>query len=121
MKQEHISEIKAVLILALGLILLASLVSFVPEDLSWYTAHPNIPAKNLIRITGAYVAGSLLFVLGYSAYALVVFLLFWSWNKFQSRKLNFTVSKFVSFIVLFLVISTLVGIVGSAQPSLRFQ
>ncbi len=121
MKQEHISEIKAVLILALGLILLASLISFVPEDLSWYTSHPNIPAKNLIRITGAYVAGSLLFALGYSSYALVVFLLFWSWNKFQSRKLNFTVSKLVSFIVLFLVVSTLIGIVGPTEPSLRFQ
>lgn len=121
MKQEHISEIKAVIILAIGLILLASLVSFVPEDLSWYTSHPNVPAKNLIRITGAYVAGSLLFVLGYSSYALVLFLFFVSWNKFKLRKLNFTVSKLVSCIVLFFVVSTLLGIVGPSEPSLRFQ
>lgn len=121
MKQEHISEIKAVIILAIGLILLASLVSFVPEDLSWYTSHPNVPAKNLIRITGAYVAGSLLFVLGYSSYALVLFLFFVSWNKFKLRKLNFTVSKLVSCIVLFFVVSTLLGILGPSEPSLRFQ
>jgi S-DNA-T family DNA segregation ATPase FtsK/SpoIIIE len=121
MKQEHVSEIKAVIILALGLILLASLVSFDPDDLSWYTSHPNVPAKNLIRITGAYVAGTLLFVLGYSSYALVLFLLFGSWNKFKSRKLNFTASKLVSFIVLFFVVSTLLGILGPSEPSLRFQ
>lgn len=51
MKQEHLSEIKAIIILSLGMILLASLVSFVPEDLPWYTSHPNVPAHNLVRIT----------------------------------------------------------------------
>ena len=78
MKQEHINEIKAIIILAVAAILLASLVSFVPEDLPWYVSQPNIPAKNLIRGTGAYVAGSLFFVFGYSAYFMVVFLFFWS-------------------------------------------
>ena len=64
MKHEHINEIKAILILAFGFILLASLVSFSPEDLSWYTSHPNIPYKNWIGVVGAYVAGGLFFVLG---------------------------------------------------------
>jgi len=117
MKQEHISEIKAVIILAIGLILLASLVSFVPDDLTWYTSHPNIPAKNLIRITGAYAAGSLFFVFGYSAYVLVLFLFFWSWNKFTLRNIRFTPSKLVSFAVLFCVLSTLLGITGSPEAS----
>ena len=94
MKEEHINEIKAIVILAVGVILLLSLLSFVPEDLSWYTSTPNIPAKNWIRATGAYTAGSLLFVFGYSAYASVAFLFFWSWNKFASRELRFSFSKF---------------------------
>ena len=64
MKQEHISEVKAIIILSLGMILLASLVSFVPEDLSWYTSHPNVPAHNLVRITGAYLEGWFAFILG---------------------------------------------------------
>lgn len=121
MKQEHISEIKAILILAIGMILLASLISFVPEDLWWYTSHPNVPARNLIRITGAYVSGSLFFVFGYSAYFLVVFLFFWSWNKFSSRRLNFSVPKFLSFILLFFVFSSLLGITGSPEATLRFH
>ncbi len=121
MKQEHISEIKAVIILAIGMILLASLISFVPEDLPWYTSHPNIPTHNLIRVTGAYMAGSLLFVFGYSAYLLAVLLFLWSWNKFSLRKLGFSWTKFLSFVVLFCVLSTWLGMTGSPENSLRFH
>jgi DNA segregation ATPase FtsK/SpoIIIE, S-DNA-T family len=120
MKKEHINEIKGVIVLALGLILLASLISFVPEDLPWYTSNPNVPAKNLIRVVGAYMAGSLLFVFGYSSYFLVVFMFFWSWNKFVSRQLFFTFSKFVSCVILFCVISSLFSMTGPAEVSSRF-
>jgi len=121
MKQEHINEIIAILVLALGMILLASLISFVPEDLSWYTSNPNIPAKNLIRITGAYIAGAAFFVFGLSAYALVVFLFFWSWNKFTSREIRFTIAKFISFFVLFCVISSLLSVSGPQETTVRFE
>jgi S-DNA-T family DNA segregation ATPase FtsK/SpoIIIE len=121
MKQEHLSEIKAIIILSLGMILLASLVSFVPEDLPWYTSHPNVPAHNLVRITGAYMAGSLLFVFGYSAYLFVVCLLFWGWNKFMLRGLVFSWPKALSFVVLFCVLSALAGMIGAQESSLRFQ
>ena len=120
MKQEHISEIKAIIILSFGMILLASLVSFVPEDLPWYTSHPNVPAHNLVRITGAYLAGSLLFIFGYSAYLCVVYLLFWGWNKFMLRGLVFSWPKALSFVVLFCVLSALAGMMGAQESSLRF-
>jgi hypothetical protein len=38
MKIEHINEIKGIVILALSLLLLASLASFTPYDLNWYTS-----------------------------------------------------------------------------------
>ena len=120
MKQEHISEVKAIIILSFGMILLASLVSFVPEDLPWYTSRPNVPAHNLVRITGAYLAGSLLFIFGYSAYLFVVCLLFWGWNKFMLRGLVFSWPKALSFVVLFCVLSALAGMVGAQESSLRF-
>ena len=120
MKKEHINEIKGVIVLALGLILLASLISFVPEDLPWYTSDPNVPAKNLIRIVGAYIAGSLLFVFGYSSYFLIVFMFFWSWNKFVSRQLYFTFSKFFSCVILFCAISALFSLTGPAEVTSRF-
>jgi len=121
MKKEHINEIQGVVIFALGLLLLASLISFVPEDLSWYTSTPNIPAKNLIRVVGAYVAGVMFFIFGYSAYFLAAFLLFWSWNKFSDRDIEFTISKLLSSIILFCSVSTLLGMIGPQVDALRFQ
>lgn len=121
MKKEHINEIQGVIIFAVGLLLLASLLSFVPEDLSWYTSSPNIPAKNLVRVVGAYAAGSLFFVLGYSAYFLAAFLLFWSWNKFSDRDIEFTFSKLLSSIVLFCSVSTLFSMIGPQADALRFN
>jgi len=122
MKKEHIiSEIKAVIILAAGMILLASLISFVPEDLPWYTSSPNIPAKNLIRITGAYSAGSLFFLFGYSAYFLILVLFLWSWNQFSLREISFTPAKLISFAVLFGVTGSLFGMSGHQASAFRFQ
>lgn len=121
MKQQHINEIKGVIILAFGMILLASLVSFVPEDLSWYTSQPNIPSKNLINTLGAYVAGSLFFIFGYSAYVAVAFLFFWSWNEFASRNLKFSSAKFFGFFVFICVSGALLGMLGAQDTHSRFQ
>lgn len=120
MTREHLDEVKGIVIFTLALILLASMISFVPDDLSWYTTHPNSPVKNLIRTFGAYTAGSLFFVFGFSAYFLVVFLLFWSWNKFSSRDIKFTAAKAVSFLILFSVISSLFSLTGSQVAVNRF-
>src|SRR3989338_2382752 len=121
MKHEHVNEIKAILILAASLILLASLVSFVPEDLPWYTSHPNVPAHNLVRIVGAYMAGALFFIFGYSAYAPAVFLSLWSWNKFASRDLNFSLAKLICIVILFCSLSGLFSLFGPNAETYRFQ
>ncbi len=121
MKTRYIDEIKAIIIMAAALILLASLVSFVPQDLSWYTSHPNVPTKNLIRVFGAYLAGSLFIVFGYSSYLIVFFLFFLSWNKFSSVELRFSFAKIVSFVVLLCVLSSLFSMIGSQISDLKFQ
>ena len=121
MRTEHLNEIKGIIILALALIFLASLVSFVPDDLIWYTSHPNEPAHNLIRMTGAYMAGSLFFLAGYGAYLVVVFLLFWSWNIFTSRETPFSLARGLSLVVLVSVMSSLFSLAGSPVTANRFQ
>ncbi|MDP8264900.1 MAG: DNA translocase FtsK [Candidatus Aceula lacicola] len=120
MKSQYVNEIKGVIILAVALILLASLISFDPADLSWYTSNPNVPAHNLIRIFGAFLAGGLLLVIGYSAYFIALFLFFWSWNKFADREMQFSVSKLVSFGVIFIVLSSLFSLIGPQIESMRF-
>ena len=121
MKKEHVNEIKGILVLACGLILFASFSSFIPTDLPWYTSSPNVPAHNLIRIVGAYIAGLFLFVFGYSSYFFVVFLFFWSWNKLSGRDIEFTWAKFTSSLVLFCVISSLFSMTGPQMGAMRFQ
>jgi len=121
MKSEHLSEIKGILILAFALILFASLVSYVPEDLPWFTSHPNVPAHNLIRVAGAYAAGSLFFLFGYSSYFLVIFLFFWSWNIFTSRTMIFTFARIASLGLLVTVMSGLFSLTGSPVTASRFQ
>ncbi len=121
MKKEHINEIKGIVILAFGLILLASLVSFDPQDLSWFTSQPNVPAKNLIRIVGAVFAGSMFFLIGWGAYFLVATLFFWSWSKFKSRDIHFNWPKLFASVVLFSVISTLFSMLGPQGDTLRFE
>jgi len=120
MKYEHVNEIKGIVILALSLIVLAALVSFSPNDLSWYTSRPGLHVQNWIGIAGAYGAGILFFVLGSSAYFLVVIGLFWSWNKFTSREIYFSFPKFLSLIILFIVIGSLMALGFAADPA-RFS
>ncbi|MBF0504663.1 MAG: DNA translocase FtsK [Candidatus Omnitrophica bacterium] len=107
MKLEHLNEIKGIVILALSLILLASLVSFTPTDLAWFVSKPNLHPQNWIGIAGAYSAGILFFLVGLSAYFFVGIGIFFSWNKFTSRDLPFNFFKFLSTLILFLVTAAL--------------
>ena len=119
MKLEHLNEIKGIVILALSLILLASLVSFTPVDLSWFTSKPNFHAQNWIGIVGAYTAGMLFLLVGLSAYFFVGIGLFFSWNKFTSRDLHFNFFKFLSTVILFVVIAALFSFFAGTNGSAR--
>jgi len=120
MKLEHLNEIKGIVILALSLILLASLVSFTPTDLGWFTSKPNLHAHNWIGIAGAYVAGIFFFLIGYSAYFLVGIGAFFSWNKFTSRDLPFNFFKFLSILILFTVAAGLFSFFAGDNGGARF-
>ncbi len=121
MNKEHVNEIQGLLVLAFGLILLTSFLSFTPDDLSWFTSHPHRPVHNWIRFVGAYTAGTLFFVFGRSAFFFVAFLLFWSWNKFTSREIPFNAGKFFSAGVLFCVLAALGSMISLDDPVIAFH
>ena len=121
MKQEHINEIKSIIIFAVGVILLCSLLSFVSDDLPWIISYPNIPARNWIGITGAYLAGAMFFTFGFSSYAIVFFLFFWSWIKFSLRQIKFSTAKLLSSLVFLGVLSSLLAMIGLQDPTERFE
>ena len=121
MKKELLNEIQGIIVLAIGLILLASLISFVPDDLPWYSSQSHVPVKNLVGVVGAYTAGSLFFAFGYSAYCLIIFLFFWSWDKFSQQELEFTFPKLFIAFVLFCVVSALLSMAGDGASVARFE
>ncbi|MBM3251596.1 MAG: DNA translocase FtsK, partial [Candidatus Omnitrophica bacterium] len=120
MKKQHINEIKAIVIFAIALLILLSLFSYHKEDLSFYTSHPNVPAKNLIRVFGAYLAEALRFPLGLSSYLVVALLLLWSFNKFLSRETGFKISKIFSILVFLLALGSLFSMTGNQAEEFRF-
>ena len=120
MKLEHVNEIKGIIIFALSVLLLFSLVSFNPHDVSWYTSKPNLPPHNWIGSFGAFIAGVFFFLLGISSYFLVGIGFFWSWNKFTSREIRFNFFKFISLLMLFIVSSSLLALLGDQVEAQRF-
>lgn len=121
MREARINEIKGILLFALSLIVFASLVSFVPEDLAFYTSHPNIPAHNLIRGFGAHLAGILLFLIGWASWLLPVFMLSVSLGLFKQRALDFRLVRILGLIILTLAISSLLAMLASQNASVQFS
>jgi S-DNA-T family DNA segregation ATPase FtsK/SpoIIIE len=109
-REKRLNEIKGVILVAAGLILLASLISFTPFDLKFYTSHPNIPAHNLIRTFGASLAGILLFLFGWPVYLIPFYVLFLGIRRFRQGDIDLRLPKIIALAVLLLSISSLVAL-----------
>lgn len=120
MKERHIREIKSVFLLTFGVILLASIISYTPADLPFYTSHPNIPAKNFVRVFGACLSGIIFFLMGWTAYALPVVIFYWSARIFRNIPLNLRLVKFIGFAVFILSCSSLLSMFGIQASSAKF-
>ena len=115
MKEKRINEIKGLVFVAIGLILLASLVSFTPFDLSFYTSSPNIPPKNLIRTFGAYLGGLFLFLFGWASYAVPLFIVWLGIELFRQQKRHLRTPRILGLIVLLLSTSSFIGVLTAAK------
>jgi DNA segregation ATPase FtsK/SpoIIIE-like protein len=117
MKEKRINEIKAVIFIATAVIIFASLISFTPLDLKFYTSHPNIPAHNFIRTFGAYLGGLLLFLFGWSCYALPLFIFYLGIRLFKQEKPDIRLARIVGLLIFLLSLSSLTGVfITKSQP-----
>ncbi len=121
MKQRRIDEIRGIILFALGILVLASLVSYTPNDLVFYTSHPNVPTKNFVRIFGAYLSGILFFFFGWSSYLLTAFIFVAAIKKLKSALLYMRFSKVAALVLLLLSISSILAMIGRQQPHIRFS
>ena len=110
MKERRLNEIKGVILVASGFIVLVSLVSFTPFDLSFYTSHPNIPPKNLISTFGAHLAYVFLFLFGWASYLIPSFILFLGIKFFRQQIPDLRPTRILGLLILLLAVSSLLGI-----------
>ncbi len=121
MRQRWLNEIKATFLFALGILIAASLISFTPDDLSFYTSCPNAPPHNLIRGFGAHLAGFLLFFIGWSSWLLPLFIFFWASRLFRQQEIDFRFVRVFGFIVLILAVGSLLAMFGNGATWQQFS
>ncbi len=122
MRERRINEVKGVILVAVGLMVLASLIRFDRLDLIFYTSHPNFPPKNLLGVFGAYLAGFLVFLFGNISSFIIPFLVISLGVKyFRQDKPYLSIPRILGMFVLLVSISSLIGMFNLRNEPLRFQ
>jgi len=109
MKQQRINEIIGFIYLAIGILILVSLLTNDSDDLGIFSSSPNIHPHNFVGIIGAYISSFLYFVIGKSAYVIPFLCLVWAVSKFSQEEETVGKSsiKIAGTVVLFLAASSL--------------
>jgi S-DNA-T family DNA segregation ATPase FtsK/SpoIIIE len=121
MRERRLNEVKGVILVAIGLILLASLISFSAFDLRFYTSHPNIPPRNLIGTFGAYLAGILLFLFGWSVYLIPLFILWIGIRLFRQHIPYLSLPRIFGIAFLLLSTASLIGMLTMKNNAIAFS
>ncbi|MDI6605856.1 MAG: DNA translocase FtsK [Candidatus Omnitrophota bacterium] len=121
MKERRVDEAKGVILIALGLMVLVSLIRFDRFDLPWYTSYPNIPPKNFLGIFGAWLGGIAVFLFGRAASFIVPFLILSLGIKFfQQEKPRLSVPRILGIATFLLSASSFIGMFSLKNAYLRF-
>ena len=122
MKEKRLNEVKGVLLIAIGLMLLASLIHFDRLDLPLYTSHPNIPTKNFLGIFGAYLGGLIVFLFGLPSSYILPFLVLLLGIKFFRQQVPFlSIARTLGIFILLLSIASLIGMFNLTNEYMRFH
>lgn len=90
-------EIPGLILLLVGIILGGSLLSYHPADqLFWNVTGSVGKAHNLFGTVGAHLAGATFFLLGFSAFWVVVILLALSFISFRERPLSSPIASTIA-------------------------
>ncbi|MBI4707028.1 MAG: DNA translocase FtsK [Candidatus Omnitrophica bacterium] len=122
MKERRLNEAKGVILVAVGLMILASLIRFNRFDLAFFTSHPNIPPKNLLGIFGAYVGTVIVFLFGRPTSFVIPFLVLSLGIKFFRQQIPYlSLPRILGILVLLVSISSLIGMFNLGNESVRFH
>jgi len=120
-KERRLNEVRGVIFVAVGLMVLASLIRFERLDLSFYTSHPNIPPKNLLGIFGAYLGGIIVFLFGRpTSFLIPLFILMLGIKFFRQQRPYLSIARILGILILLLSISSLIGMFNLKNEFIRF-
>jgi len=120
-RERRLNEVKGVILVAIGLMIFASLIRFERLDLPFYTSHPNIPAKNLLGIFGAYLGGIIVFLFGRPTSFLTPVLVLLLGIKFFRHQVPYlSIPRILGILILLLSISSLIGMFNLKNEFVRF-
>ena len=121
MRERRLNEVKGVILVALGLMVLASLIRFERLDLPFYTSYPNYPPKNLLGIFGAYLGEIIIFLFGRpTSFVLPLLIILLGVKFFRQEKPYLSVPRILGMFVLLISISSLIGMFNLSNEAFRF-
>ncbi|MBU1726319.1 MAG: DNA translocase FtsK [Candidatus Omnitrophica bacterium] len=121
MKERRFNEAKGVILVAIGLMVLASLIRFDRLDLPFYTSHPNLPPNNLLGIFGAYLGGIIVFLFGMpSSFIIPVLIAFFGIKYFRQEPPYLSIPRYLGLLILLLSVSSLIGMFNLRNEFTRF-
>ena len=99
-ESKRLNEVTGFVCLAIGLLVLFSLVSYRTYDPSWNTAAGHVHPQNLVGYVGAYLADLLLQTFGLSALLFPVCAFFLGWKWIRSETMDSPGVKLTGFMLL---------------------
>ena len=113
-------QILGICLIALALLMALSLLSHAPEDPPNST-RPNELAQNLVGWLGAHVSYHLLFSVGYGAYALIVLVLVWGWNRLRMSSVKSFVMHSAILFSLMVIYCGATGVLFWERPTMAWK
>ena len=121
MRERRLNEVRGVILVAVGLMVLASLIRFERLDLPFFTSHPNFPPKNLLGIFGAYLGGIIVFLFGRpTSFLIPLFILMLGIKFFRQRVPYLSIPRILGIVILLLSIGSLIGMFNLKNEYIRF-
>ncbi len=103
------NEIKALILLFLAIFFLFSIISYSPNDPSFFRDSPNSSIENFGGRTGAQIAAVLFNLLGYASYILLFYMLFMTGFYLMNKKIPNVFTKSAGYIILILSFSSFIS------------
>ena len=94
-----LNEILSMTLIFLSLLLFLSLITYSPNDPSFFHSNNTNSTSNLIGIIGAYLSDIFFFVLGYSSYLLCFFLVYLSFKIYKDDIKAFSSNIQIGFLI----------------------